>query len=279
MYPRIFNFIVSLYRMMFPVPPPLHLSQVQPMPPGRKTDLYYRKYNKKIRWRNRIRRRKPPAPRPADTFQDDKRVLMAKLDVFLDEFGKFINTHSENDMERIAFDWNRMIWQPRRQIVDFVANRELWTIPVPVSPKYVFPRPFIEPPPSPESPPPVLRRARRPFKPYNDTAAQTTDERCKICMINKKVVGFFPCGHVGICNECCRITYNRHFRISNKTKRPILVGHSQPAAPEPPAFNFENEEEFIEQVINELTRPRFHCTQKCVFCKDRIDNFQIVYSI
>lgn len=233
---------------------------VEMMPPGRKTEMYYVKYNRKLRWKNRIRRRRRQP--------DSNQKLLAELDAFLSSLGGFINRQTSRDMTANTHAWNRMIWQHRREIVNFI---DVYSRPIPIS---VFP----EPEPEPEVRPPQVRRARRPIRPFADSLAHTPEERCKICMVNKKTVGFFPCGHVGMCNECCKNTYGHYFGMSNKTKRPVLLP-THPSPPSPREFNFENEEEFIEEIINELTRPRFRHSQRCVFCKDRIESFNMIYSI
>jgi len=88
-------------------------------------------------------------------------------------------------------------------------------------------------------------------------------------MTNKKVVGFFPCGHVGICNSCCAKTYKYRF-VCGRNCRPYLLQTLPLPARVFTLSEFQTEEEYMNEIIRELTQPRYHRSMRCVFCKDKI---------
>jgi E3 ubiquitin-protein ligase RGLG len=51
-----------------------------------------------------------------------------------------------------------------------------------------------------------------------DTHASTPEEACGICLVNKKVIAFAPCGHVW-CNACASKLSNCPTCRSNITSR------------------------------------------------------------
>jgi hypothetical protein len=219
-------------------------------------------------------RRRPKIVKEEDPFEKDKKNLLKCMEEFYYVYGTFVNTYAGSS-ERVAFAWNYRIWQPMRQIKNFISTCELLQLPdSPPSPSYSSVSAFTPPP----SPKPV-RRARRPYRPFQDLPATSEEDKCKICMINKKVIGFFPCAHVGTCNSCCKSIYKKYFKISNIDNKPYLLD----TLPEPPKINMhdecDNEEDFINNIILELSQPRFHCSKKCVFCKEKIKSFKIIYSI
>ncbi len=209
-----------------------------------------------------------------DPFEKDKKNLLKCMEEFYYVYGTFVNNYAGSS-ERVAFTWNDEIWQPMRQIKNFINTCEL-----PISPSYSsFSTPSSSYSPVPLPSPKPVRRARRPYRPFQDLPATSEEDKCKICMTNKKVIGFFPCAHVGTCNSCCKNIYKKYFKISNKDNKPYLLDN----IPEPPKIKIhddcDNEEDFINNIILELSQPRFHQSKKCVFCKEKIKSFKIIYSI
>ena len=220
------------------------------------------------RKRHVVRRRpKIVKKQEEDSFEKDKKKLLKHMEEFYDVYGTFVNTYAGSS-ERVAFAWNDEIWKPMSRIKNFVKTCELFQFPI--SPSYSSVPPRSSKP---------IRRARRPYRPFQDLPATSEEDKCNICMTNKKIIGFFPCGHVGICNSCCKNIYKNYFKISNKDNKPYLLD----TLPEPPIINiydeYENEEDFIHNIIHELCQPRFHISKKCVFCKEKIKSFKIIYSI
>jgi hypothetical protein len=218
-----------------------------------------------------LTRRRKIKVKEENKFEKDKENVLKCMEEFYYVYGTFVNTYG-GSMEDIAFAWNYEIWQPIQDIKEYIDTCE------------------PEPPPSPtlsvlsdlsdlsESPSPV-RRARRPYRPFQDLPSTSEEDKCKICMTNKKVICFFPCAHIGTCNSCCKNIYKKYFKISNTDNKPYLLD----VIPEPPNLNiydgYENEEDFIHTMIFELSQPRFHRSKKCVFCKEKIKSFKIIYSI
>jgi hypothetical protein len=229
-----------------------------------------------VQRRHKILKKQQKEEEEEDPFEKDKKNLLKHMEEFYYVYGTFVNTYAGSAV-KVAFAWNDEIWEPMRQIKSFINTCELLQFYISPSPS---PSPFSSPSPSPSPSPEPLRRARRPYRPFQDLPATSEEDKCKICMINKKVIGFFPCAHVGTCNLCCKYIYNVYFKISNKDNKPCL----SLTLPEPPKLNIhdddsEDEEEFINNTILELSQPRFHHSKKCVFCKEKIENFKIIYSI
>lgn len=207
-------------------------------------------------------------------YEIDKRNLLKYSELYYGVLGHFINSHP--DPKRYHYDWNYLIWQPKRNLKAMMDYIDLLKTPLPLPPPPVLP-PLPPPLPVVVKPKPV-RKALRRFKQFPDVPAESVEDRCKVCMINKKIVGFFPCGHVGMCNSCCAKTYKKKFMTSLRLPKPYLQD-CLPLSPTDVSFDYNNEEEFIEGIINELTRPHFHHSKKCIFCKERIESFNLIYSI
>jgi len=205
-----------------------------------------------------------------DHFEDDKNILLGETEKYYIQLGKFINKYSG---ENSCWDWNDFIWTPHRDLKEYIEVIGLSRLPV-LSPQ----SPVSDLSSPPETPRKSFRRALRPFKQYADMFAENDEERCKICMINKKCIIFLPCGHVGMCNSCCAETYKKKFMTSLYTKKPYLSN----CLPLPHMVNIldiEDEDEFIHNVIQELTAPTYQYSKKCVFCKEKINQFKIFYSV
>ena len=82
-----------------------------------------------------------------------------------------------------------------------------------------------------------------------------------------------------MCNSCCAETYKKKFMTSLNVKKPYLSD----TLPEPPTlFNIsenQTEDEYINEIIRELTQPHYHRSKKCIFCKEKIEEFKLIYSI
>lgn len=217
------------------------------------------------RRRRRVLVRAAPAPDPFDT---DKKNLLEETEKFYIILGTFINKYSGDN---VHWDWNDYIWQPHREIKSLVDHVSLQRLPI-----------LPPPPPVPSSPtvsetPTPVRRARRRFKQYPDTPASCDEERCKVCMTNKKIICFMPCGHIGMCNSCCATLYKKRFMTSLDLPKPYICD----TLPLPPKINlnYENEESFIDSIIDELTQPRYHHSKNCIFCKEKIKKMQLIFSV
>ena len=250
------------------------------------TDYLYVKYNilnsfykKKYifhpgrRTKRRRRRVLVQAPAP-DPFDTDKKNLLEETEKFYIILGTFINKYSGDN---VHWDWNDYIWQPHREIKNLVDGITLQRLPilpsrptfsVPASPSFSDVSDFFEKP---------KRKARRRFKQYPDTPASCDEERCKVCMINKKIICFMPCGHIGMCNSCCTEIYKKRFMTSLDVPKPYICD----IIPQPPTdnLNYENEDTFIDSIIEELTQPEYHNTKKCIFCKETIQKIQLIFSV
>lgn len=208
-----------------------------------------------------------------DIFDVDKQKLLEETEKFYIILGSFINKYSS---DKVHWHWNDYIWQPHREIKGLVENLEMQRLPV-------LPPPPITVPPSPtfsdfSETYTLPRRARRTFKPYPDTLASGDDERCKVCMTNKKIICFLPCGHIGMCNTCCAEIYKKRFIISlSSAKRPYICD----TVPLPPEnnLNYDDDESFMESIIDELTQPKYNKTRHCIFCKEKVLNFRLVFSV
>jgi hypothetical protein len=205
-----------------------------------------------------------------DPFEMDKNKLLEETVKYYIQLGKFINEYSN---ENVHWHWNDFIWAPRRELKRHIRRIELSKLPI-------FPPPspvseFSSPPETPKKP---IRRALHRFKKYPDVAAENDEERCKICMVNKKCIIFLPCAHVGMCNSCCAETYKKRFMTSLWVKKPYL-SDCMPLPPKRGILDAEDEDEFIHNLIQELTEPRYHHSKKCVFCKEKIKDFKIFYSV
>ena len=207
-----------------------------------------------------------------DTYKSDKEFMLKRIDNFFYEYGTFVNKHG-GPMDAVAIAWNNEIWKPMRKMKTYLDMCEPLETAITPPPSPDFSSVFSDTPP--ESPR-AVRRAIRPYREFKDVKATSEEDKCKICMVNKKVIGFFPCSHVGICNGCCKNIYKKFFKISNTDNKPRIVE----TVPLPPTFKqYEDDEEFINGVISELTQPNFHMTRECVFCKEKINIFKIIYSI
>ena len=213
---------------------------------------------------------KPPKK---DKYEIDKENLEKYSKLYYGVLGHYINEYARRST--IHLDWNYLIWQPQRHIKELIDGVEFRRLPIP---EYI---PFVDsPPPTPPAPvtPKPVRRALRRFKQFPDTPATAPEDRCKVCLVNKKIVGFFPCGHVGMCNACCATTYKKKFMTSLRVKKPYL-SECLPLPSEEQNTSYENEEQLLDGIIRELSQPRFHRTMQCIFCKEKIKEFNLIYSI
>jgi hypothetical protein len=211
-------------------------------------------------------------------FELDKEKLLNESVKYFIHLGEFINKYSG---ENVPGHWNMFIWQPRRMLNRYIDLVE------PDQDDFDFDSEF-ESPDTPETTSPVitprspipLRRARRPFQEYPDTLATNDDERCKICMVNKKCIIFIPCGHVGVCNSCCSEIYSCRFIRSDYVRGPYLSDRIPVCRPlDISILSAETDEEYIEGVIQELCSPSYNRTKQCIFCKHKIDTFKIMFSV
>lgn len=220
----------------------------------------------------RPKHRKVVAVQNDDPFEIDKNKLLEETEKYYIHLGKFINEYSG---ENVHWDWNDFIWTPHRELKQHIQRIELSKLPIlpppPLSPVSEFSSPS-------ETSKKPIRRALRRFKQYPDVVAENDEERCKICMVNKKCIIFLPCAHVGMCNSCCAETYKKRFMTSLWVKKPYL-SDCMPLPPKRNILDAEDEDEFIHNVIQELTAPRYHHSKKCVFCKEKIKQFKIFYSV
>ena len=205
-----------------------------------------------------------------DPFEIDKNKLLKETEKYYIQLGRFINEYSG---ENVHWDWNDFIWTPHRELKQHIQRIELSKLPT-LPPQYPVSE-FYSPIKTPKKP---IRRALRRFKQYPDVVAENDEERCKICMINKKCIIFLPCAHVGMCNSCCAETYKKRFMKSLWVKKPYL-SDCLPLHPMRNILDAEDEDEFIHNVIQELTAPIYHYSKKCVFCKEKIKDFKIFYSV
>ena len=210
-----------------------------------------------------------------DPFDKDKGNLLKETEKFYIVLGSFINKYSGRN---VHLDWNEFIWQPHREIksfIDYIQLQRLPRLPPPIPPPLIIP-------PSPtcsdfsDSDLPI-RRAKRNTKQYPDTLASCDEERCKVCMTNRKIICFMPCGHIGMCNACCAQIYKKRFSTSIYVSKPYICD----TLPLPPKnnLNYENEDSFIYSIIEELTQPRYHHSKNCIFCKEKIQKMQLIFSV
>jgi hypothetical protein len=205
-----------------------------------------------------------------DPFENNRMKLLEESEKYYIQLGKFINEYSN---ENVHLDWNDFIWTPYRELKHYIQGIENSRSPtLPPTPSVSE---FSSPPETPKNP---IHRALRAFKQYPDVAAENDEERCKICMINKKCIIFLPCAHVGICNSCCAEIYKQRFMTSIYVKKPYLSDRL-PLPPKRNILDAEDEDEFIHNIIQELTAPMYHYSKKCVFCKEKIILFKIFYSV
>jgi hypothetical protein len=208
-------------------------------------------------------------------FELDKEKLLNESVKYFIHIGEFINKYSN---ENNLWHWNMFIWQPRRLLNNYLDlvepdDESDFEFEFPITPDTTSP--VI----TPRSPIP-LRRARRPIREYSDTLATNDEERCKICMVNKKCIIFLPCGHVGICNSCCAETYSCRFVRSENVSGPYLSDCLPIHRPlDINILTAETDEEYIEGVIQELCSPSYNRTKKCIFCKNKVEEFKIMFSV
>ena len=199
-------------------------------------------------------------------FEKDKENLLKNMEKFYYTYGTFVNTYG-GSLKNISLAWNYEIWTPMRNVNNYIDKVQL-VEHFPLSSPSLSSVSSFESLSTLDSYP----RALRHYRPFHDSPSTTNVDNCKICMTNKKMIGFFPCGHIGICNSCCKNIYKKFFKISNKDNKAYLMD----TLPLPLTTNTY---ETIEDVIYELTQPRFHHSKKCVFCKEKIESFKIMYSV
>ena len=217
----------------------------------------------------RHRRRRRPKKNHTSTDR-----VKNTADEYFYALGEHINSTCRDSPHVCSVSWYWFVWTPRRKLHEFLDLMN--APPDPLTFEFAEPEPEPEPELTPEPTVKKIRRAKRPFGMLPDSPADTVSDRCKICMVNKKVIVTYPCGHLGICNTCCEGMYRKKFMLAPGTnRRPYLID----CVPLPPPPSATSDFGSVDEIIQELTTPRYHITKKCIFCKTAIQKFRLTYSV